>query len=750
MRITVITPYDYPNYGAYLQAYCLKHKLEELGHEVYHMPTCSEEYVRSLFFKKKPTRKKEKLFRLTFQKNKQFGMRKYEKFRSDIAEFHSVKEGAAKADLYILGSDEIWNVNSTELQSPIFWGIGINPVISYAASIGGADIETLKKYPEQINAVRKLKAALVRDKRTVEFVEQVAGRQAQIVCDPTMLVPVENYGREFRDEYLEKNNCLLVYAYTKFSKTNIEAIKAYAKQKGLKVVGCCFNHSWCDHICECSPLEFSSLIRQCRAVVTATFHGSIFCMLNHADFVSISYSPKTPQLLEQFGLRDRCLEIGEVTQEAIAKLLDGSEIDYSPVEEKIAAIRSDSVRLLSEAIENAVGGSTFDYQICPSDQCSGCFACMNKCPKDAIGVTKDIYGRTLPLIDPEKCIQCGLCKKVCPQNTPVALHTPLKCYAAVRKDEEAHKKSASGGIGAVLSEAIIADGGVVYGAAFENEGELILKHSKASTAEEAEKFRGSKYVQSYIGDIYRDVLSELKTGKKVLFTGTPCQIGGLKSYLGKDYDNLYCMDLICHGVPPMEYLSQHIDAVAGDKKVTDVTFRIGKRDFVIYVKSGSEVVYTTFREQDTYYTSFIRSQDFRENCYHCQYAAPDRCSDISVGDYWLDKKTLKHPMPGKITVVTVNTAKGQQLVDEMSSEVVMEERDYEEAKSINEQLNHPSIKYKDREKLLRTFRKTQDIEKAINATCIRREIKQYNFEHGTVPGKVVRKLKYIKKSGKWK
>ena len=359
MNIAVITPFDYPNLGAYLQAYCLKMKLEELGHNVYHIPTRSKDFVRRLYYKDKPTRKKEKLFRLTFEKNKRFGKRKYAQFAEDLKEFRVVEDGEESVDLYILGSDEIWNLShelafTQVFNKPIFWGIGKDPVITYAPSIGGADYDTLMKYPDKIEAIRKLRAAPVRDGKTADFVEAVTGKKAPIVCDPTILVPIGSYGREFRDDYLKEHDCLLVYVYTTIQKDSIAAIRAYAKQKGLKTVGCCFNHSWCDHICECSPLEFSSLIRQCSAVVTNTFHGSIFSILNHANFVSATYSPKTTQLLEQFGLSDRCLEKNGVTAESVARVLDGEAIDYDAVESRIGAIRESSVQLLSQAIVKAV------------------------------------------------------------------------------------------------------------------------------------------------------------------------------------------------------------------------------------------------------------------------------------------------------------------------------------------------------------------------------------------------------------
>ena len=231
MNITVITPYDSSNYGAYLQAYCLKRKLEDLGHSVSHIPTRSEEYVRALYYKEKPTRKKEKLFPLSFKENQEFGKRKFEQFQKDQKEFRVVSEDSDSADLYILGSDEIWNITHPAFRKPVFWGIGKDPVISYAASIGGANVDLLKKDPEKINALRKLSAALVRDGKTIDFADEVSGKKAQLVCDPTMLVPVESYGREFHDEYLDRHDCLLVYTYATLSKASIAAIKAWKRER---------------------------------------------------------------------------------------------------------------------------------------------------------------------------------------------------------------------------------------------------------------------------------------------------------------------------------------------------------------------------------------------------------------------------------------------------------------------------------------------------------------------------------------
>lgn len=721
MKITVVTPYDSSNYGAYLQAFCLKYYLEKEGHEVVHVPTRDAEYVRNLYYRDKPLSKKDKLMPWKFRKKVEFGKHKLSLFQPDQEVFRVVDPEKSESDLYILGSDEIWNVTQPAFRKPIFWGAGLSPVISYAASIGKAEIEGFEKFPEQINGLRKLSSILVRDERTKEFVQKYASADAQIVCDPTMLVPVEEYGKAFSDSYIEQNDCLLIYAY-RLKKEVQKSIQNYARKKNLKTVACCFQHDWCDYQCECSPLQFSALIRKCKAVITTTFHGSIFSILNHARFVSIPTSPKTNQLMAQFDLESRLLPEEKVNADTIEAILDGQKIDYDEVESKIRGIRERSAEALRTAVETACAEKEkFDYQICPSDDCTGCFACMNKCPKQAIHCVTDGLGRTLPQIDPATCVQCGLCKKVCPQVNPVECREPMECYAAQRPDESIRKKSASGGIGAALTEQFMNSGGVVYGAAVQNGGEVV--HMRADTPQQAEKFRNSKYVQSYIGDNYTDVLRQLKDGKKVLFTGTPCQIAGLRSFLGKEYDNLYCVDIICHGVPPMQYLKQHMKTVIGDKEVDELSFRGGDKDYHLNIGYQGQLVYSRKQYRDYYYYAFYRGLIHRENCYHCSYAQSGRCSDMTIGDFWgLQRKTLKTEQTGNISVALINTEKGRELIRLIQDQIVWEPREVSEAVQGNSQLRRPSVLHKKRKTFVQAYYKTGDFTQSIKSVNLKKEL----------------------------
>ena len=207
-------------------------------------------------------------------------------------------------------------------------------------------------------------------------------------------------------------------------------------------------------------------------------------------------------------------------------------------------------------------------------ECMGCHACFNKCPKQAIEMVEDEKGFKYPKVNKEKCIECGLCEKVCPIiNNRKILNEP-KAYAIINKKDEIREKSSSGGIFTLLAEYVIKNGGVVFGAAFDENWNV--KHYYVEDIQDINIFRGSKYMQSIIGNTYKQAEEFLKDDRIVLFTGTPCQIEGLKAYLGKEYDKLYTQDIICHGVPSpkvhniyLEYLKKKFKA----NKIENISHR---------------------------------------------------------------------------------------------------------------------------------------------------------------------------------
>lgn len=298
------------------------------------------------------------------------------------------------------------------------------------------------------------------------------------------------------------------------------------------------------------------------------------------------------------------------------------------------------------------------------EQCCGCSACLHICPKHSITFNEDKEGFLYPKVDTSTCIDCGLCEKVCPVLNQDEERIPLRVYAAKHTDDEVRMKSSSGGIFTLLADQIIDKGGVVFGARFNENWEVV--HDYTETKEGLAPFRGSKYVQSNIGNSYKQVEEFLKTGREVMFTGTPCQVSGLKKFLRKDYENLLTVDFVCHGVPsPMvwrKYLEEEIARQGDDGKntvlpsskvspvVTGVNFRDKstgwkKFSFVLnFSKASAEgeqnsVLSSVFTE-NAYMNAFLLNLSLRPSCYACPAKGGKSGADITIGDFWGIEKCL--------------------------------------------------------------------------------------------------------------
>lgn len=745
MNITVVTPYDSSNFGAFLQACCLSGWLKSQGHNVTHIPTRPADYVESLYFSRVPVSKKEKMIPAVHRAHVEFGKRKYDIFRKAQQEFQVV-EDYSETDLIVLGSDEIWNVEKPVFNASVFWGNMDIPSISYAASIGDASVDDFSFCPDQVDQLRRLKRTLVRDENTKRFVEKYSDLKADLVCDPTILRPAGEYGEECADEYVRTHDCLLVYAYA-VSKRERRELRKYARAKNLKIVTCCFYHGWSDHQVECSPLAFSDLIRRCKLFYTSSFHGTVFGMLNHAKLVVSTDNPKTLHLISQYGLEDRLLSKKEMSAEGLADIY-AKKTDFKEIDRRVAKWRERSGQLLREAIapfdpnkdtqenlaaaSNPAGAKPFDPLICFHSQCTGCFACKSVCRENAISIKTDRQGRTLPEIDPEKCVGCDACRKVCPQRNLSRLRPPQECYAARGKYFEGIHNSSSGGIAAILSASFAAEGKSVCGAVAVDGR---IRHRILRDQESLPLLQGSKYVQSDISDIYDEIRQELRSGKEVLFFGTPCQIDAVNRFFGKN--KKFCaVDIICHGVPPVTYLGQHLESVTAGRKYDSLRFRGYPDDYTLKVYDGEELIYSKGVNEDLYFFGFMNGLIMRENCYNCPYTKSSRAGDLTIGDFWgIDKKSLKNSYDGNISVVFVNTEKGRELFEKIRPQLICELRETDEAVKGNPQLRRSSLRHAARPDFMRVYMETGDFERAIEASGIEKKMKRMHFSD-TGPGKV--------------
>lgn len=319
--------------------------------------------------------------------------------------------------------------------------------------------------------------------------------------------------------------------------------------------------------------------------------------------------------------------------------------------------------------------------------CTGCHACFNICPQKCIAMESDKEGFWYPIMDTDKCIDCGLCEKVCPILNKEEIRNEPYAYACINKDEEIRMESSSGGIFTLIAEQVIDNGGVVFGAAFNKELDVV--HSFVERNHELSRFRGSKYVQSRIEDTYKITENYLKEGRQVLFSGTPCQIGGLKSYLRKDYNNLLTIDNVCHGVPSprvwRKYLKYHSELDCSS--VEKVNFRFknpGWKQYSLKLTYDNSNTRQIRRNNDLYMKAFLKDICLRPSCYTCEFKTLHRQSDITLADFWGIQNVSPEMDDDKGTsLIFINSTKGQSMLEQIKGSTLYNEVDINKAVAYN-------------------------------------------------------------------
>lgn len=394
--------------------------------------------------------------------------------------------------------------------------------------------------------------------------------------------------------------------------------------------------------------------------------------------------------------------------------------------------------------------------------CCGCGACMNVCPKHAIHMRENKLGFVYPVIDEEKCINCGLCQGVCGYQHFSVTQTPLQTYVASSKKDDIIT-SASGGVFFNIAYNVLKTNGIVYGASLERQDDqLFPMHIAVESEEELIKLQGSKYVQSSIGYVYVNIRKQLKEGRTVLFSGTPCQVDGLYHFLkNTNIENLFTIDIICHGVPSAKWFQDYLQIlqtkVSG--KINHIVFRdktkgwgyFGRIDYMSHGKQKSKTLYPG---ESSYYNLFLNSAICRENCYSCKYACDKRPGDITIGDYWGIEK--EHPeylntaggdfdIQRGISCLIVNNDQGKKMLEKFGDGLLLFESSFEKVSFHNEQLSHPSNRYIYRNEVLDLYQKAGyvAVEKWFNKKLGRK--KWITIIRNRMPKKFERAIKRILK-----
>ncbi len=334
-------------------------------------------------------------------------------------------------------------------------------------------------------------------------------------------------------------------------------------------------------------------------------------------------------------------------------------------------------------------------------KCYGCGACAQICNQDAITMQSDEEGYLYPTLEEDKCTNCGLCIKVCPISNEHKLFHPSgqNALAVYAKDETLLKKSSSGGMFSVLSNAVLNRGGVVFGAAFDSS--FKLKHTVAKNINELTPLRGSKYIQSNIGDTYSEAKSYLLKGRDVLFSGTPCQIAGLKSYLGKDFHNLLTCDLVCHGVPSPLLFQKYIREIEKKEKckIDSISMRSEAWGIALRAKLNNHL-YVRSSKTSGYLNAFMENKLHRPCCYECEFTKPSRVGDITLADYW-GVMTIHPDMynPKGVSLVLLNSEQGKKYFNLVKNSLTYSTTSLEQASIENANLKRPSQHHPDRDRI---------------------------------------------------
>lgn len=676
MRIAILTYNTVHNYGALLQAYALQTVLQGMGHETFHI--AKERFCRGSSLK-------ERVKGLLYKQ----GDLAYENFISDKLNIYPGLYDEVTAeklndcfDAFISGSDQVWNVkNSPNLMFFQHFVHDDKIKMSYAASLG------IDKIPE-VNAdefcrlLQRFDYISVREESVLEELKRFTDKNISWNIDPVFLLNVEQWDN-LLSERIEAEPYIFVYG-TQMSNKLKSIAYDLKKKTGLKIVSVFRMPNASIIEGKAGPLEFVNYVKYADYVVTTSFHCTAFSIIYHKKLIEVLHSTT--------GSRAKgILEVFNQLDSIYSDDFDfNKKWDYSGTDVLISALKETALEYLNTAlcctsntdedkrgvldcrIERMKGFCTENSVIGLADvYCTGCEMCTNICPVNAIQMKIDKTGFLYPEIDLENCIHCNLCHEHCPAVDEVAKSLgrgETSIYAFKSNSQDVLMTSSSGGAFFYLARIIFNRRGVVYGCKFDENYCAVI--GRAENEAECRLFQGSKYVQSSMGDCYKLIEKDLNADRWVLFSGVPCQVNAVKTYLIRKHicmEKLLLVDIICHGCPSPDMWQEHLNGIRGkydNEEIEYISFR--KKDSAgntqaldIGFKNGKN--YFARSGHDTYYNLFLKNVILRSSCYSCRFSSSDREGDITIGDFWGARTWLPEINADHMGVsqVHVNTEKGQ-------------------------------------------------------------------------------------------
>lgn len=700
MKIGIISVNNAHNFGTVMQALGLKSYLESLGHEVqiinYRNANIEKSYHPGRRLPGATAKSKRKYLGKWLKETRQkpyMPLRRYrfEKFFEEhfnlsapCASLKALRNANFDFDVVFAGSDQIWNSTITKGLDPAFFGDFTRKdtiVASYGASIGNPSVPE-RELPVFAEHFKRMDYISVREERAQKQFTTLTDKKISVVCDPTFL-PDREYFKNFASKKSPYGNKKYIYVHVHHYNSKavelVEAAKKLSKKTGLPVVHNLQTAKFKKELGKtraAGPLETLNAIAHAEYVVTQSFHLSVFALLFEKNFITLKRdrnNDRLENLFEKLGLLEHFIDPNDDLPD-----FKDIPIDFKEIHKKMEAMRPESVEFIDTVLNGKKCDRIPDY-FTSGDKftCYGCCACKDACPTAAITLKADSEGFYQPVINKELCINCGKCNRVCPYNTKKREENFESVgYMAYAKDVFDSENSASGGMFPIFAKNIISKGGYIVGVKYNSNN--IAVYDIVNTWTEAKAFCGSKYVEARHHNIYKKTKKALKTGKPVLFTGTPCKIAGLKNYLGKDYDNLILAEIICACSSSDKILRSYLEA-KGEKKnspVSSITFRDKSKGWskvatTLKFENGKSV--SKSRREDLYYHCFVSAYLAKRSCFRCEFAGDNKIADITMGDFWGYNKVNKRLKADKngVSALKISTEKGMNFLEEVKDNLCL-------------------------------------------------------------------------------
>jgi coenzyme F420-reducing hydrogenase beta subunit len=664
------------NYGSVASYYGLNRTLEKLGYSV-------------LMIDKPDLGKKNDM---------EMGMthsRRFAKEHYNISQSYSLKNLEKLnelCDTFVLGSDQVWNygVSKNFGKAKYFDFVRDDKKkIAYASSFGHeVDFAPEDEQKNISKLMRRFDAISIREEQGVKLAEKIYGVKAKYVVDSAFLVEKEIYEElAVKSRFKEKKPYIASYILDPTPKIR-EALLHVSKELKLPLINVLDGVPWLwkknkeklnlDVVADVQIEEWLYILKNSEFVITDSYHGSIFAALFGKTFIPIVNKHRGKSRFSSLG---SMLDITERLIDDPTRILNNASC-LKPMDTEFIALIIESNRWLSkewlktaletpkELLPSVFSSLKSITKRIDEKMCIGCGACICACPTKALSYKQDVWGYYRSAVTDDRCKECRRCRKVCPSiKLPKRINskTPI-CYAAKASDEKLLENSSSGGIFSLMSRSIIDSKGYVVGAAWTKE--FSVEHIVVDNREDLEKLQKSKYLQSFMGNTFLVIKEKLLENKRILFSGTPCQVAGLTAYLGKEYDNLILVDILCSYAPSSMFFKKYLRE-SFPEGISKYTFRDKEKGWdctsISVVTKNGDTVVRRGGTQDAFQRVFHNRLMCSVHCETCKYQKLPRFGDITIGDFWgIERRDKDIDTKKGVSVVLCNNEKGKSFFNSLS------------------------------------------------------------------------------------